>query len=252
MPTSPMTRYLTLITEHLQKLHDEEKESVLKAARMVAEHIKEDRIVYAYGPGGHSNLGAQEIFFRAGGLMHISAILDEGTLLSSGALRSMAVERTPGYGSIVIEDYGLREGDLLIIINAYGINSAVIDTALEAKRRGVKTIGVTSVTHARQTPKDHAARHPSGENLNDLVDVVLDCKINVGDAVLEFEGLEQRVAAMSTFANAYLLNALVAETIHILAAEGIKPPIWMSGNASGGDEWNQQFIQKFKGRIKKL
>lgn len=252
MLASPTTRYLALVTAHLNKLHDEEQSSIRQAARMVADHVKADRIVFAYGPGGHSNLGAQEIFFRAGGLMHISVILDEGTLLSGGALRSMAIERTPGYAGVVLEDYGLREGDLLILINAYGINSAVIDAALEAKRRGVATIGVTSSAHARETPPDHPARHPSKRNLYELVDVVLDCKIGVGDAVLELEGLEQRVGAMSTFANAFLLNALVAEAVAMLAAEGIDPPIWMSGNASGGDEWNRRYMEKFKGRIKKL
>jgi uncharacterized phosphosugar-binding protein len=82
--------------------------------------------------------------------------------------------------------------------------------------------------------------------------VVLDCKIEVGDAVVEIEGLDQRVAAMSTFANAFLLNVLVAETVQLLVQEGIKPPIWMSGNATGGDEANAKFIERFKGRIKKL
>src|SRR3954470_9660825 len=107
-----MTQYLHKIFGHLQRLHDEEKSSILEAAKMIAEHIKEDKIVFVYGPGGHSNLGSQELFFRAGGLMHISAILDEGTLLSGGALRSMAIERTPGYGKIVIDDYNLQAGDL--------------------------------------------------------------------------------------------------------------------------------------------
>jgi uncharacterized phosphosugar-binding protein len=49
----------------------------------------------------------------------------------------MAIERTPGYGRFVINDYGLTEGDLLIIVNAYGINAATIDAALEVRRRGV-------------------------------------------------------------------------------------------------------------------
>ena len=75
------------------------------------------------------------------GLMHVSAILDEGTLLSNGALRSMAIERTPGYGKNVIDDYGLQECDLLIIVNAYGINAATIDAALEARRRELKPLG---------------------------------------------------------------------------------------------------------------
>ncbi|BCV22316.1 sugar isomerase domain-containing protein [Moorella sp. Hama-1] len=252
MTTPVMTQYLNKIFKHLQKIHDEEGDAIKKAARLVADHIKEDNLVYVYGPGGHSNLASQEIFFRAGGLMHISAILDEGTLLSNGALRSMAIERTPGYGKIVIDDYGLQKGDLLIIVNAYGINAATIDAALEAKRRGVKTIGVTSVHHALETPKDHPARHPSKANLADLVDIVLDCKIDVGDAVVEIERLGQRVAAMSTFANAFILNSLIAETVDLLVKEGITPPIWMSGNATGGDEANARFIERFKGRIKKL
>lgn len=249
---SAMTKYLGKIISHLQIIHDEEAEAVKRAARLVAEQIKQDKVVYAYGPGGHSNLGSQEIFFRAGGLMHISAILDEGTLLSGGALRSMAVERTPGYGSIVIDDYDLKADDLLIIINAYGINAATIDAVLEAKRRGVTVIAVTSVRHALATPANHPARHPSKHNLHELADVVLDCKIEVGDAVVEIDGFEQKVAAMSTFANAYILNCIVAETVDILVREGVCPPVWMSGNASGGDEANARFIAGFKGRIKKL
>lgn len=252
MTLSVMTEYLNKVTRHLQTLHDEEKDNVKKAAEMIAEQVKQDKLIYAYGPGGHSNLGSQELFFRAGGLMHVSAILDEGTLLSSGALRSMAIERTPGYGEIVIEDYGLQQGDLLIIINAYGINAATIDAALAAKRIGVKTIGVTSVKHATETPKNHVARHPSKKNLHEIVDVVLDCKVGVGDAIIKIEGLEQKVAAISTFANAFLLNAMVGEAVQLLVNEGVTPPIWMSGNASGGDEWNNRFIHHFKDKIKKL
>ena len=83
--------------------------------------------------------------------MHVSAILDEGTLLSNGALRSMAIERTPGYGKVVIADRGLGAEDLLILVNAYGINAALIDAALEARKRGVFLIGVSSRDHADGT-----------------------------------------------------------------------------------------------------
>jgi uncharacterized phosphosugar-binding protein len=252
MSETMMTQYLNKIFGHLQRIHDEAQDSVQQAARLVANQIKMDKVVYVYGPGGHSNLGSQEVFFRAGGLMHISAMLDEGTLLSSGALRSMAMERSPGYGLIVLDHYNLKQGDLLIIVNSYGINAVTIDAALEAKRRGVTTIGVTSVQHAKSTPLDHPARHPSKQNLFEIVDVVLDTKIEVGDAVVNVPGLDQRVAAMSTFANAYLLNSLTAETVRRLVDEGITPPIWTSGNAPGGDEANARFIAQFRDRIKHL
>jgi uncharacterized phosphosugar-binding protein len=247
-----ITQLYYKVIKHLELLLEEEAASIGKAARLIADHVKQDKIIYAYGPGGHSNLASQEIFFRAGGLMHVSAILDEGTLLSGGALRSMAIERTPGYGKIVIEDNGLQAGDLLILINAYGINAALIDAALEAKHRGVTLIGVTSVRHAMATPNNHPARHPSGKNLFELTDVVIDSKVEVGDAVVDIAGLDQRVGAISTFANSFLLNALIAETVYLLVQEGVTPPIWMSGNATGGDESNARFIERFRGRIKKL
>lgn len=252
MSDSPATRYLSAVVEHLEALHDEERPAIEAAARLVAEHIRADRVVYVYGPGGHSNLAAQEIFFRAGGLMHVSAMLDEGTLLSNGALRSMAVERTPGYGRIVVDDYGIGAGDLLVLVNAYGINAALIDAAMSAKERGATVIGVSSVRHADQTAPDHPARHPSGRNLHDLVDVVVDSKVPIGDAVLEIPGVSEKVGAVSTFANAYLLNAIVAEAVQLLAADGAEPPIWRSGNAPGGDEANARFLHRFRDRIKKL
>lgn len=252
MSDSPATRYLSAVVEHLEALHDEERPAIEAAARLVAEHIGADRVVYVYGPGGHSNLAAQEIFFRAGGLMHVSAMLDEGTLLSNGALRSMAVERTPGYGRIVVDDYGIGAGDLLILVNAYGINAALIDAAMSAKERGASVIGVSSVRHADQTAPDHPARHPSGRNLHDLVDVVVDSKVPIGDAVLEIPGVSEKVGAVSTFANAYLLNAIVAEAVRLLVADGTEPPIWRSGNAPGGDEANARFLHRFRDRIKKL
>lgn len=247
-----MVTYYEEINKALSEILKTEKENILKAAKLVAAQIKQDKIFYVFGPGGHSNLASQEVFFRAGGLMHASAILDEGTLLSNGALRSTAMERTPGYGRIVIDDNRLQQDDLLIIINAYGINAAVIDAALEAKERNVTTIGISSVAHAESTPLDHPARHPSKRNLHDLTEVSIDSKIKVGDAVIEIEGLEQKVGSMSTFANAFLLNSICIEATGLLAQENIQPPIWKSGNTTGGDEWNQQFIHRFKGKIKNL
>src|SRR5699024_4637338 len=177
-----MMTYYNEVIEYLKVIMDTEEEKIQQAAKMISEQVKQDKLFYVYGPGGHSNLASQEVFFRAGGLMHASAILDEGTLLSSGALRSMNIERTQGYGRIVIDDYNLKRGDLLIIVNAYGINAATIDAVLEAKDRGVKTIGISSVKHADETPDDHPARHPSKYNLHDIVDLSINSKIKVGDA----------------------------------------------------------------------
>jgi len=244
--------YLDIITKHLSGIEQTQKETVAKAALIMADRIAEDKPVFVYGPGGHSNLGTQEIFFRAGGLMHINPILDEGTLVSSGALRSMAIERLPGYGRIVMEKSGFSKGDVLILINAYGINSALIDAALFCKEVGGTLIAVSSRQHAQNTAPNHPARHPTKKNLCDIADVLLDCDVPIGDSLMQIEGIEQKVGPISNFANFYLLNCLVLETIQILAGRGIVPPIWRSANAPGGDEWNNQFLDRFKGRIRHL
>ena len=127
--------YLSTIVEILTKINRDEKASIDFASQKISDHIKEDKLIYIFGPGGHSNLASQEVFFRAGGLMHFNAILDEGTLLSNGALRSMAIERTPGYGKIVIENQNLQSGDLLILVNAYGIKSALLMLLLQHEKK---------------------------------------------------------------------------------------------------------------------
>ncbi|MGW7685153.1 sugar isomerase domain-containing protein [Kribbella sp. NPDC054772] len=247
-----MSAYLSAITDLLGRIEAEEQDSIAAAAGLLVDQIAADRLVHVYGPGGHSNLAAQEIFFRAGGLMHVSAILDEGTLLSNGALRSMAVERTPGYGRIVIDTAGLGAGDVLLFVNAYGINAALIDAALTARERGVRTIGVSSRQHADQTAADHPARHPSRANLHEIVDVAVDTKVPIGDAVLEFDGLPERAGAVSTFANAFALNTIVLRTLEELLSRSIAPPVWRSGNAPGGDEANAQFLDRFRQRVRWL
>ena len=251
-PSSLCADYLDTVQGLLQRILEEEADALDRAARMVAAQVAEDRLVSIYGPGGHSNLAAQEVFFRAGGLMHFSAILDEGTLLSNGALRSMAVERTPGYGRLVVADRDVGEDDLLILVNAYGINAALIDAAIEARRRGVTLIGISSRSHAEQTAPDHPARHPTRQNLHDLVDVAIDSKVPIGDAVVSIPGVDERVAAVSTFANAFVLNCLTLRTVAALAAQGVDVPLWRSGNAPGGDEANGRFLSRFRGRIKSL
>ena len=244
-----MDLYYKEVIGIIDEIRATEKEHILQAAHMIADQVAQDKLVYVFG---HSNLAAMEVFFRAGGLMHISAILNQETMLSSGALKSMQTERLPGYGSIVINDYGIGKDDLLIVVNAYGINSATIDAALTARKNGAKVIGISSVEHASTCPLDHPARHPSKKNLHEIVDCHVDCKVKLGDATIKLEGFEQKIGALSTYANAYVMNSIVVEAINILVNKGINPPVWRSGNCPGGDEWNNQFIERFRGSVRCL
>lgn len=248
-PISLLRTYADIITQHLSALVDAESTSIRQAATLVADQVESGRLVHVFGPGGHSNLAAQEIFFRAGGLVNVSAVLDEGTLLSNGALRSVAMERTPGYGRTVIGTLGLDQDDLMILVNAYGINSALIDAAEATRKAGATVIGVSSRQHAEAVPVDHPARHPSAQNLHDIVDLHVDSQVPLGDAVLQVEGVDDPFAAISTFANAFVLQGIVAESIGILAERKVEPTIWRSANAPGGDERNARFLDEYRKRV---
>lgn len=244
--------YRDKITALLESIETEEAAALDAASDLMAEQVRQDRLIHVYGPGGHANLATQEAFFRAGGLIHISAILDSGTMLSDGALRSMAMERTPGYGRVVIDNAGLGEDALIIIVNSYGMNSAVIDAAQRSRELGARIIGVSSRGHAETVGPDHPARHPSKQNLHDIVDIAIDSKVPVGDAVIPIPGFTMPTGAVSTYVNAFVINLLSALTVAKLVEQGVEPPVWMSGNAPGGDAANARYIDAFRGRIKLL
>jgi uncharacterized phosphosugar-binding protein len=244
--------FLTASYKLMQRIHMEERLPLARAAERMADQIAADRLVHIFAPGGHSNLAAQEIFYRAGCLMHLSPILDEATLLSNGALRSTSNERTLGYGSQVIREWNLGSGDLLLLVNAFGVNAAVIDAALEARQRGVFTVGFTSRTCAVAIPPGHVSRHCSGKNLHEIVDIAIDTKVPLGDAVLTIPDMAERIGSISTFANATALHLLILRAIQALLSRGIEPPVWRSRNAPGGDEVNARFLDRFQERVRFL
>jgi uncharacterized phosphosugar-binding protein len=73
-----------------------------------------------------------------------------------------------------------------------------------------------------------------------------------GDAVVSIEGLQQKVAPVSTLVNCFTLNLLVIRTVEKLLEKGITPPIWTSANIPGGDQANKEYIKRYKSRIRLL
>ena len=213
-----------------------------------------DDMIHVIGPGGHSNMAAEEVIWRAGGLAPINAILDPGTNLIHGAKRSNVIERTPGYAASVLNSYrvGLTPGEVIIIVNAYGINAMSVDTVIEAKKRNMTSIAITSKEFADRLDQDHPSRHPSGKKLYQEADYFINCHLPYGDAVIEFEGCPQKTGPTSTMCNVFAINLLMIATVKKLVSEGVEPPLWMSANLPGGDEANRLLEEKWIPRIKHL
>jgi uncharacterized phosphosugar-binding protein len=248
-----LKQYQQAIADAFAKIESQEREFE-SAARLLAKAIARDQLIHVIGPGGHSNMAAEEVLWRAGGLVPVNAILDAGTNLIHGAKRSNYIERTPGYAGRVLDAYrvGLSPDEVIIIVNAYGINSMCIDTALEAKRRGMTTIGITSRGFADNLDPDHPSRHPSGKNLYQEVDYFLNCYVPYGDAAVEVSGAAQKTGPTATMCNLYALNLLMVETVYQLVELNVEPPLWMSANLPGGDEANRANEEKYIPRIRHL
>lgn len=138
--------YLKNITRLLEKLENTQEDIIDQAAAVCAECIHNGGLLYFFGTG-HSHMICEEPFYRAGGLACIYPILETDLMLHEGASKSSGYERLEGLGNLVISNTALRKGDVLFLISNSGRNCAVIDAAMEAKKRGAITVAITSMNH---------------------------------------------------------------------------------------------------------
>lgn len=245
-------KFYETINNAFKKILESEESSINKASDFMVQSIKKDELIHIFGTGGHSSMGAMEMFWRAGCLAPINPILDPAILPSMGAKHSNWMERTEGLSPSILSSYNIKSGETIIIVNAYGINSVTIDTAINARKRDLNTIGITSTSFAENVPKGAISRHPSGKNLHQIVDVFINCYMPLGDSSIKIEGCQQMVAPLSTFLNCFCLHLLVIRTVEKLIGEGLEPPIWVSGNLPEGDKKNQKWQEKYEPRVKHL
>ncbi|HUV07135.1 MAG TPA: sugar isomerase domain-containing protein [Spirochaetia bacterium] len=244
-----ISEYYGKITQILDEIMEHERESVEAAARVLADAVVHDRLIHVFGAGGHSTIPAMDVFYRAGGLVQINAFFPPGMNVTNS---HPTLARLPGTGKFILSYYDVKEGDPLIVINFYGVTSAGIDTALEARKMGVTLITVNSHNFSSRVPESWEYRHPSKKNLNEIADISIDNHVPFLDAVLELPGSEVKVTSTATIATVFVMNWLMTRTAQEIGNLGHKPDIWLSNNIPGGDEHNRQFVEKYRGRIPHL
>ena len=239
--------YLENIIHLLNKLENTQDNIIDQVADICAECIYNDGMLYFFGTG-HSHMICEEPFYRAGGLACIYPILETDLMLHEGASKSSSYERLEGLGSLVVANTNLTKGDVLFLVSNSGRNCAVIDAAMEAKKRGAITVAITSMDHTTKV----TSRHSSGLNLYQVCDYVLDNGGELGDASVELAGLGQKIAPTSSVLDITLVNLILVNTVERLLKKGIKPPVFMSANTDAGDKLNRDVLKTYKYRIPKL
>ena len=234
---SPGRRYLEVAGELVARLLDDEWPNIRAAAELVADTLFARAIVHAFGTG-HSHMLAEELYYRAGGLVDVRPILFEGLMLHASAPLSTSLERLPGLAAALLDDHPIRPGDVLIVASNSGSNAVTSELARLARDAGARVIAVTSLRHATSS----TARATALPRLHELADVVIDNGGCVGDAAVAIDGLDSRVAPTSTVVGAAIVNAIEAEAVGILVERGAAPEIFASSNVEGGDAVNAALL----------
>jgi uncharacterized phosphosugar-binding protein len=224
------------------KIRDTQKNAIEKAAIKVADHIEAGHNVYLFDTG---HIIDSEIYNRAGGLalmrrftfdIQVSDNSRENPIRDGAHNDAMT-----GYTNYILQLSHLKAGDILFIGSVSGKTVNVIDLAIEAKKRGIFVIALTSLTYSSRL----ASLHSSKLRLFEAADLVIDNCAPYGDAMLDIEGLDSTFLPASGIAAAYIMWALNAEIVENLLQRGIQPGVLRSVNVEENRAYNIELQKRY-------
>lgn len=201
--------------------------AIAAAAGFVAEALAAGGVVQAFGTG-HSQATAIELAGRAGGLVPTNRLALRDVVTLGGdqpATLDELAERDPAIAARVYDLAAVRPADVFVIASNSGGNGSVVEMALIVKARGHRLIAITSMDHSRRI----TSRHPSGQRLFEVADVVIDNCGPYGDALLELPG-GGAACGVSSITSALAVQLMTAEVIARQLTVGVEPPVYVSAN----------------------
>ena len=237
--------YIKTVTETIDRAWNTQQEQLTAAKALIAQAIEAKKNVFVFGCS-HAGILAEEVLYRTGGLAVINPIFFPGFMLNTRPITmTSSLERVPGLGKVILKQNHVGEGDVLLLHSVSGRNTVPVEMAIEAKAMGVHTICITNLEYSQSV----TSRHPSGKNLYEVCDIVIDNCGVTGDAAVKLDGLEEKIGPTSTTVGTAILNAIVIEAVEQMIADGIVPPVFMSANIDGGDAHNARIFEEYKDNI---
>jgi len=240
-----MEIFTNSISNLIKELEKEELNNIRKASQIMFDAMKDDKIVHIFATG-HSHMFAEEMFYRAGGLVQINPILEPFLMQHEGAVRSTQFERLTGVSKIIFNSLDIKEKEPIIIVSNSGINCVPVEMAEIAKDNNHPVIIITSA----KVSKELKSRTINNKKLYELGDVVIDNHSPYGDGTVDTK--YGKIGSTSTILNSYIAQMLILNIVELYEKEGLVPPIYQSANTPGGDEHNKYLYEKFKNRVKPL
>jgi uncharacterized phosphosugar-binding protein len=235
-----MNQYFIEMKAILAKIEQTQTEAIHQAASLIVDSLENDGVWHILDTG---HMLMHEAVGRSGGLMAARPVILSITVENLTRRRERALAKKKVYldGITGIPEYvfgasSILPGDALLIGSVSGKNILPVGVALEAARRGVKTIGLTSVEYSMTLQPTH----PSGKRLCEVCDVVLDNCAPVGDALIHVDALDVDMCPASGVGAAYINWALQAEIVEILVSHGKNPSIYISNHMPNAGQRNAE------------
>lgn len=232
--------------ETIEMVAEAEREAIYKAAKMMGDCMDENGVVQLFGLD-YGKEFSMELGYRAGGLMPFHRV-DARDLALRGVISEAELFDSKFNDNVemahkLLDLYRIEKEDMFIFISDSGCEGIIVEAAKIAKAQGRKTIAVIS----KKASEASQSSHPSGEKLEDLVDLVIDTHANVGDVLLDVDGIH-KMNHTGTIVGNVIAQMITAETYRYLTEKGSECPVLLSANLKGADVHNRRLSDKYAGR----
>lgn len=218
---------------HLGELVERNRRVMERLASQLVKDVRAGRSLMVFG-SGHSALFPLELYHRAGGPSFVIPVVADFLLPTAGPSVVRALERAPGAATAVLARWLPRPGEMIWIASNSGINAAVIDLAIEARKRKLKPIAFTSLPHSQAVESRHASR----KKLSDFCDEVVDTGGVLGDACVPL-GRQVSAGPLSTLSTLFLGHSILVCAMARLEKQGF-PCVYASVNTPEGERRNRK------------
>jgi uncharacterized phosphosugar-binding protein len=172
---APDLPWVTAATALLERVAATQAAAIETASQWCADAIAADGLVHLFGTG-HSRIPVEEMFPRYGSypgfnpIVELSMTFHTQVVGAIGQRQAMFIERMPGLADVILSNFSFGPHDVMMVFSAGGTTAVPVEMARGSRRRGVRTIAVTSVQQSMSAGIDPAV----GSRLLDEADLVID------------------------------------------------------------------------------
>lgn len=242
MTADASLRYLEGVTERLTALTSGEAPAIRAVGVRCADAIAAGGVVHVFG-AGHSRMAAEEAYPRIGAIVGFRPVVElaltyfHEVVGPNGLEQAIFLERVPGYGKVIYDSLRTRPTDVLMIFSSSGLEHVILDLATAAHDDGLPVVAVTSLTYSAAA----ADARGGATRLADVADLVVDNHVPTGDAIVDLDGVPERVGASSSILNLAVMNAITCATAEQLVARGVTPMAFASPHLHGSEDSERQY-----------